>query len=131
MTHFARVFGKNYQFLDFMSLQTTGFFFFFFFKYFFYGGENFSLRDPNKKRSCNFYKGLTTNLKKKKTPNSLLFEGKKVQIAIFRLQTLPYHQYIARVSKKNLLFSRSCSQVWLNPLVEDRQSTYIMKLEIE
>jgi hypothetical protein len=26
--------------------------------------------------------------------------GKKVQIAIFGLQTLPYHQYIARVSKK-------------------------------
>jgi hypothetical protein len=26
--------------------------------------------------------------------------GKKVLIAIFGLQTLPYHQYIARVSKK-------------------------------
>jgi hypothetical protein len=33
--------------------------------------------------------------------------------------------------KKNLLFSLSCSQVWLNPLVEDRQSTYIMKLKKE
>jgi len=59
LTIFAEFFGKKFQFLDFMSLQSTGYLFIYLFiiLIFFYGREIFSLRDP-KKRSCNFYKGL-------------------------------------------------------------------------
>ncbi len=69
--------------------------------------ENFFLfMTPKKKGAATSIKDFILFLKIL-NPNSLRFEGKKVQIAIFRLQTLAYHQYIARVSKK-FCFSLCC-----------------------
>lgn len=48
------------------------------------------------------------------------FKETKIKITKFRLKVQTSHQkYIARFQKKILLFSRTCSQIWLNPLVED------------
>jgi hypothetical protein len=51
---------------------------------------------------------------------------------------LPYldnhFQYIAKSYLKSLIFLMSfltCSQIWLNPLVDDRQPTYLTKLKKE
>jgi hypothetical protein len=58
-----------------------------------------------------------------------IWKEKKVDIAIFRT----IGSFMPPVYKGgfflNLVFSLTCSQIWLSPLVDDRHSIYITKIE--
>ncbi len=57
------------------------------------------------------------------------FEGKKIShVAMFR-QWVPIGSQNKVGLLKNLLYYMSSSQIWLTPLVDDRQSTCLSKLE--
>jgi hypothetical protein len=61
-------------------------------------------------------------------PRVAIFGGKKELIAPHLdhgfFMSLVYRGF----SKKNLVFSLTCSQIWLSPLLDDHHSTYITKL---
>ncbi len=77
-----------------------------------------------KKRIATFTKDFV----RKKLPNLPHFEGKKVQIAILRLKDFPCHHHIVGI-QKILLFFLSCSQIWLNSLVEESLAHLPHKIE--
>jgi len=62
-------------------------------------------------------------------PRVAIFGGKKELIAPHLdhgfFMSLVYRGF----SKKNLVFSLTCSQIWLSPLVDDCHSIYITKLK--
>jgi hypothetical protein len=57
-----------------------------------------------------------------------IFQEKIEEIAIFRPELLECHQNIGGIPQKIFrLFSMSCSQIWLNALVDDHQPVYLIQ----
>ncbi len=76
-------------------------------------------------KSCNFTKDFLGE----KPPNSSHFEGTEVELPYLDYRLLHVVKYIVPGVQKILIFSVSCSQIWLRPLVEDYQSTFLTNLK--